>query len=470
MSNRSRAKRQSQAVGADVIVANPALRWRELGLLLLAFVVVSAGYVLSALGRQEELNAQVGLSLGLVLALFLAAHLSIRLLVPAADATLLPLTALLTGLGFVIISRLDNDLAVAQLRWAAFATFAFFLTLLFTRDIQRLQHYRYTFFLLGVGFLLMPLVPGLGRGEINGSQLWVRIGGLNFQPGEVAKVLLVIFVAGFLDEKRELLSIATRRIGPLRIPDVRHFVPLLLAWGVSLLVMLFERDLGSSLLFYAVFLVMIYVATGRVSYVIIGLAVFAVGATLAAQAFPHVNERVDTWLHPWDGIENGVTQLQQALFAFGSGGFAGTGLNLGRPDLIPQVQTDFVFAAVGEELGLLGTTGILIAYMLFAGSGFRIAAENNRPFLKLLAVGLTTALAIQTIVILGGVTRVIPLTGITLPFFSYGGSSLIANFVIVAMLLRISEPRQRAGSNALAADEARRARDLQRAQLAGSAA
>jgi peptidoglycan glycosyltransferase len=278
----------------------------------------------------------------------------------------------------------------------------------------------------------------VGR-EINGARLWVSAGPLNFQPGEAAKVLLVVFLAAYLVEKRELLSIGTWRVGPVSLPDPKHLGPLLLAWGFSILVMVQEKDLGSSLLFFAVFLAMIYMATGRAGYLAVGAAMFAAGAAFAYGAFSHVQDRVTTWLDPWPTSEGRGFQLVQALFAFGSGGFAGTGLGLGSPGKIPNAPTDFVFAAVGEELGLLGTTAVLALYVLLVGVGFRISLAAEQPFLKLLAAGLTTILGVQTFIILGGVTRLIPLTGITLPFVSYGGSSLLANFVILALLLRVSD-------------------------------
>ncbi len=265
------------------------------------------------------------------------------------------------------------------------------------------------------------------------------IGPLNFQPGEAAKVTLVIFLAAYLVEKRELLSTPTWRVGPVMLPDPKHFAPLLLAWGSSILVMVREKDLGSSLLFFAVFLAMLYMATARASYVGIGAALFAIGATIAYQIFGHVRDRVTTWLDPWPTAQDQGFQLVQALFAFGSGGFAGTGLGLGSPGSIPNASTDFVFAAIGEELGLIGTTAVLLTYLLLVGVGFRISLRAEQPFLKLLAAGLTTILGVQTFIILGGVTRLIPLTGITMPFVSYGGSSLLANFVILALLLRISD-------------------------------
>ena len=415
-----------------------ARRSTELGLVVLAVILAAGGYVLTALAKGAELPADLAPFAAGAAALAVVAHLAVRRFAPRADGTLLGLAVLLNGIGFVTIARLDPELARYQSLWTAVGVAAFVIVLRLVQRIRDLERYRYTFALIGIASLLLSAVPGIGR-EINGARLWVQIGPLNFQPGEAAKVTLVIFLAAYLVEKRELLSTPTWRVGPMILPDPKHFAPLLLAWGSSILVMVREKDLGSSLLFFAVFLAMLYMATGRASYVGIGAALFAAGATIAYQIFGHVQSRVTTWINPWPFSQDQGFQLVQALFAFGSGGLAGTGLGLGSPGSIPNATTDFVFAAIGEELGLLGTTAVLVVYVLFVGVGFRIALRAEQPFLKLLAAGLTTMLGIQTFIILGGVTRLIPLTGITMPFVSYGGSSLLANFVILALLLRISD-------------------------------
>jgi cell division protein FtsW (lipid II flippase) len=415
-----------------------ARRSTELGLVVLAVILAAGGYVLTALAKGAELPADLAPFAAGAAALAVVAHLAVRRFAPRADGTLLGLAVLLNGLGFVTIARLDPELARYQSLWTAVGVAAFVIVLRLVQRIRDLERYRYTFALIGIASLLLSAVPGIGR-EINGARLWVQIGPLNFQPGEAAKVTLVIFLAAYLVEKRELLSTPTWRVGPMMLPDPKHFAPLLLAWGSSILVMVREKDLGSSLLFFAVFLAMLYMATGRASYVGIGAALFAAGATIAYQIFGHVESRVTTWINPWPFSQDQGFQLVQALFAFGSGGVAGTGLGLGSPGSIPNASTDFVFAAIGEELGLIGTTAVLVVYLLFVGVGFRIALRAEQPFLKLLAAGLTTMLGIQTFIILGGVTRLIPLTGITMPFVSYGGSSLLANFVILALLLRISD-------------------------------
>jgi peptidoglycan glycosyltransferase len=335
----------------------------------------------------------------------------------------------------VFIARLDRNLAGLQSVWTGLGILAFVITLMVVRRARDLQRYRYTFALLGVGLLMLPLMPVVGR-NINGARLWVRLGPINFQPGEMAKIALGIFFAAYLVEKRELLSDFGK--GRL-IPQPRALGPIILAWGASLLVMTAETDLGSSLLFFALFITMLWVATEKGAYLGIGAVLFGGGSLFAFNAFAHVRERVQIWIDPWSRASNQGYQLVQALYAMGSGGFAGTGIGLGSPQQIPAVATDFIFAAIGEELGLLGTAAVVVAFLLIVGVGLRIAIRADQPFEKLLAAGLTVILGLQVFIILGGVTRLVPLTGITLPFVSYGGSSLVANYVLLALLIRISD-------------------------------
>ena len=422
-------------------------RRTELGLVVLAVVITGSLYSLASLGRSASLPADVGPFLIVIFALFGTAHVALRLLAPDCDATLLPLVAVLNGIGYVFIARLDSDLAGLQAVWTGLGVGAFVMTLAVVRRVRDLDRYRYSFALLGVALLLMPLVPGLGR-NIRGARLWVSIGSITFQPGELAKVALAIFFAAYLVEKRELLAGATAAARG------RAFGPILLAWGASLVVMTAEKDLGSSLLFFALFISMLWVATAQAAYLGVGFGLFTAGSLFAYTAFGHVQTRVETWLDPWTRADNEGYQLVHAAYAFGSGGFAGTGPGLGSPGKIPAATTDFIFAAVGEELGLLGTAAVLVTFVLIVGAGLRIAVHAEQPFEKLLAAGLTTILAVQTFVIIGGVTRVVPLTGVTLPFMSYGGSSLVANYILLALLLRISddsaERRRRAAGEAAA--------------------
>jgi peptidoglycan glycosyltransferase len=401
---------------------------------------VVGAFLLATLPDDSEIPTTVGPFLGIIVGLPLVAHVAVRRLAPQADGMLLPLASLLNGLGYVFVVRLDEararprGLAGLQSVWMILGVAAFVATLVFVKDVRRLERYRYTAGFAGLGLLLLPLVPGLGR-TINGSRIWVSLGPVNFQPGEFAKLALAIFFAGYLVEKRELLAI-NRAVGPFSLPDPKHLGPILVAWGVALVVMILERDLGSSLLFFTLFLVVIWVATERVSYLAVGVALFAGGAVFAFNAFNHVQERVDVWFDPW-GKDQGY-QVVQAAFAMADGGVSGTGLALGSPTKIPVVESDMIFAAIGEELGLLGATAVLIGFLLMIGAGLRIAQQAARGFERLLAVGLTTLLGFQAFIIMAGVVRLLPLTGVTLPFISYGGSSLLANYVLLALLLRIS--------------------------------
>lgn len=417
-------------------------RTTELGLLLLAFIVVCGLYALASLGRNASLPANIVPFLATVLVLVLVAHIVIRRVAPAADALLLPLAALLNGIGYVFIARLDDELAGLQATWTAVGIVGFIATLVVVRDTRVLQRYRYTFGLAGVLLLMLPLVPGIGR-NINGARIWVELGPVSFQPGEFAKIALAIFFAGYLVENRELLGVATFRLGPFNIPDPKHFAPILAAWGVALVVMIFERDLGSALLFFVLFVTMLWVATGRVSYLVAGGGLFAVGAWLSWSQFSHVQTRVQIWLDPWADPSGSGYQIVQAAYAMAWGGATGTGPGLGIAGRIPFQETDFIFAIIAEELGLLGSTAVLCAFLLMAGSGLRIARRCSDPFGALLAVGLTTLLAVQAFIIIAGVIRLLPLTGITLPFVSYGGSSLVANYVLLALLIRISDQASR---------------------------
>jgi cell division protein FtsW (lipid II flippase) len=309
--------------------------------------------------------------------------------------------------------------------------------------------------------LLLPMVPGIGQ-EIRGARLWVQIGPLQFQPAEIDKVLIVIFLASYLNTRKEILSVATRRLGPIALPEPRHLGPLLVAWAVSLVILFVEKDLGSSLLFFGIFVAMLWLATARVAYLLLGGILFAAGASFGYVAFSHVQARVAVWLHALEPrfIQDEGYQLAQSVFAMATGGIAGTGLGQGRPFDIPDAHTDFVFAAVGEELGLLGTMATLLLFVLLIFRGFRAAVRSPDGFGQLLAAGLATILALQSFVIIGGVTRLIPLTGITLPFVSYGGSSLIANFVVLALLIRVSSGSpERPSEDAEATQFIRAARD-----------
>lgn len=415
-------------------------RTTELGLLLLGALIIIGAYALASVGRTASLPANIGPFLGMLLALFAIGHLAVRKLAAHADGLLLPLAGLLNGLGYVFIARMDEDLAAAQATWSAVGMAGFVVTLVLIRRSRDLEHYRYSFAALGIVLLLLPSLVGR---EINGARIWISVGPMSFQPGEAAKLALAAFLAGYLVEKRELLALSSKRIGPLFLPDPRHLGPLIAAWGVSLLVMVNQRDLGSSLLFFTLFVVLLWVATGRGVYLLLGTGLFAGGAVGAYHLFGHVRDRVEIWLDPWPVAKDAGYQIVEAAFAMADGGLTGTGLGLGDPSRIPARETDFIFAVVAEELGLVGATAILLAYLLIVGCGLRIALQADHPFEKLLATGLTTLLGVQAFVIVGGVTRVLPLTGVTLPFMSFGGSSLLANYVLLALLVRISDESSR---------------------------
>jgi cell division protein FtsW (lipid II flippase) len=416
-------------------------RGTQLALTMFAVILSVGAYVLVTLGQTGKTPPGIAGFVAVIAASYLAAHFLVTRLAPAADPVLLPVAAMLSGLGYAMIYRLDSGRAADQFGWLMLSLFLFAATLLVIRDHRLLDAYTYTIGLAGIFFLLLPIAPGIGQ-TINGARLWVRLGPIVFEPAEIGKVLLVIFLASFLNAKKELLARATRRIGPLHLPPLRYMGPMLVAWFVSLAVLFAEKDLGSSLLFFGIFVVMLWTATGRGSYLLLGLVLFAIGAWIGYAAFAHVQDRVTIWLHALGAqhIHTDGYQVAQGEFAMATGGIVGTGLGQGHPDLIPSVWTDFIFAAFGEELGLFGATALLLLYVAMIGRGFRAAVASEDGFGKLLAAGLTSALALQTFIIVGGVTRLIPLTGITLPFVSYGGSSLVSNFVLLALLVRVSAP------------------------------
>jgi cell division protein FtsW (lipid II flippase) len=410
----------------------------ELVLIILSGVATTGAYVLAAVGRLSSIPANVLPFLIVVLGLFFAAHVATRFLAPEADGLLLPLAGLLNGLGYVFIARLNDELAAQQAVWTFLGVGLYCLTLLIVRRSHDLEQFRYILLLFGLLLLVLPLMPVIGQ-TINGSRIWVRVGPVNFQPGEFAKLALAIFFASYLVDKRELFRAGTWRVGPLRLPEPKHVAPVLLAWGVSLLVMISQKDLGTSLLFFMLFLLMLWVSTERLAYLLTGMVLFMVGAYIAWTQFDHVQTRVDAWLKPWDDPLGSGYQVIEAQFGLASGGITGTGPGRGYPQRVPAAETDFIFATIGEELGLLGATAVLMAFLLMIGSGLRAALGARRPFSKLLATGLTGLLGVQAFIIIAGVTRVLPLTGVTLPFVSYGGSSLLANYAILAIIVRISD-------------------------------
>jgi cell division protein FtsW (lipid II flippase) len=417
-----------------------SLRNRELVNLLAVGVLTGVGFASVYIARQSEISTG---SLGyaaLFLGLYLAAHLVVRLTLPHADPYLLPVAALLSGIGLTMIYRIDPDLALRQGLWIVVGLGLFAALALVVRDYRVLDSVKYLLGVSAVLLLALPAIPGLGK-TINGSSLWIGLGPIRFQPGEVAKVLLVVFLAGYLRDKREVLSRGTGRLG---LPPLKHAGPLLVIWGAAMLVLFETNDLGGALLYFSVFLAMLYVATGRWPYVAVGTLLFAAGAYGLYHVVPHVQDRVSIWLHPWeDPLDKGY-QLVQSIYAIAGGGLFGTGLgegvlvaDTGRP-WIPFLETDFIYSAIAQELGVAGSAAVILLYVILVYRGFRIAMLADDGFSKLLATGLTATVGIQAFIIVGGVTGLIPLTGITLPFVSYGGSSIVANFLVLWLLLAVS--------------------------------
>jgi peptidoglycan glycosyltransferase len=366
--------------------------------------------------------------------LFLAAR-GIR-----GDQLLLPIAAALTAIGLVLVQRLASNLLLQQLSWTLIAAGAFAATILIPRDLTALSRFKWTWALLGVLLLVSPLLPVVGR-EVNGARIWIGVGTVTFEPWEAVKILLVIFFAAYLEEFREVLAQTPRRFGPIPVPPVPYLVPIVAMWAIAMIVMVFEKDLGATLLFLGIFLAMLYLATGEAFYTLIGMVLLLVGGFVAYHAFGHVAARVDVWLDPFAEevrFDPGF-QLVQGLFALANGGLFGAGLGNGMPERIPVVWSDFVFDAFAEETGFAGALALLALYLLFVYRGMLIALRAPTPFLQLLAAGLSFIVALQTLVIVGGNARLIPLTGITLPFVAYGGSSLVTNWMLVALLLRVSD-------------------------------
>ncbi|MGI9645253.1 MAG: FtsW/RodA/SpoVE family cell cycle protein [Ilumatobacteraceae bacterium] len=417
-------------------------RATELTLLVMVALITGAAYTIAALGTNAEIPPGIIVFVAFLLGLLLFAHLVVRYLAAGADGTMLPLAALLHGIGFVMITRLDDELASLQALWSLLGIAVFVATLLVVQRVADLARYKWLLFFGGAFLLLLPLLPGIGQ-QINGARIWVSVGPINFQPGEFAKIALAIFFAAYLAERRELIAASTWKLGPFHLPEPRYIAPIILAWGFAVVVMVGLRDLGSSLLFFTLFVVMIWVATERVGYLILGAVLFAGAAWFSWSQFTHVQTRVDIWIDPWSRSLDSGYQIVQALFGFADGGLTGTGLGRGNPNQVPEAQNDFIFASIGEEMGLVGGAAILMAYLLLIGAGLRTALRTDRPFEKLLAVGLTTIVGVQAFIIIGGVIKVVPLTGITLPFVSYGGSSLIANYILLALLIRVSDSSAR---------------------------
>ena len=428
-------------------------RNRELIGLIPASLLVTGGFAGVFIQRSNALS-NVSLTYGAIfLGLCIAAHVFIRMTLPRADPYMFPLVALLASFGVVMIYRINTTFARQQAQWFVFGLILFAATIVVFRDYRKLERYRYTIMAVSLVLLLLPRLPGIGY-QANGAYLGVRIPGLFvFQPAEFAKLGLVIFLASYLRDTRQVLVMGARRVLGVTIPPLKHFGPVLVFWGLAMLIMILLHDIGSSLMFYGGLLALLYVATGRLSFVVIGLLAFALGAWYLGMHIPHVHARVEAWLHPFDPklyhAPLGSYQLANSLFAQAAGGMFGQGFGQaaltlpGGGPLLPAPQTDMIYAVIADELGLFGATAVLITYLLFIARGLKTAMLARDSFSTLLAAGLSAMFALQVFVIVGGVTRVIPLTGVTLPFISYGGSSLVANFVLLALLLLVSDRARR---------------------------
>lgn len=428
-------------------------RGAELFLLVLALAVGVGAYVAVGLGVEGEVPADVIGYGGWLAALIIACHVVVRFTAPYADPVLLPVVAALNGLGLAMIHRLDlayeaagrkHDFAQQQLIWMTLGVLLFVGTMVFLRDHRALQRFTYTLGLSSILLLLLPMIPGLGT-TINGARIWIRLGPFSFQPGEVAKVMLVVAFAGYLVLHRDALALAGRRLLFVDLPRGRDLGPILAMWLVSLAILVFQGDLGSSLLFFGLFLVMLYVSTERPGWLVVGGLLFTAGAWAAYFFVGNVTNRVNFWLNPMDYYDKspGSFQIVEAMFGMGWGGLIGRGFGGGSPDRVPYAESDFIVAALGEELGLTGVIAVVLMYGLIVERALRAALVCRDGFGKLVATGLAGVLALQVFVVIGGVTGLIPLTGLTTPFLSYGGSSLVANWVIIALLLRISDQARR---------------------------
>lgn len=427
-------------------------RTAETGLLVAAAVLAAFGVTLVNLASGNTIDSRIGLTFLVMLLAFGALHVAIRRWTPSASTALLPPAALLTAIGLAEIHRLDQGRAALQQWWLIIAAG---LTIVLLRFLHRqgmatLRRYRYLFLTGALLLLLLPMLPSSGplpiKGlEVNGSRLWVLIDlgltEIRFQPGEIAKLVIVLFLASYLAERQTAIS-EGRRVGPFRLPEPRLLFPVVAVWAGSLWVLIGQRDLGASVLLFGAFIGMLYAATGQPSYLVVGGLLTAAGGWAAYRLFDHVGRRVIAWLTPFQAYEDAGYQVAQAWFGMGTGSLAGSGLGLGRPTLIPNAETDFIFAAVAEELGFAGSMAVLAAYAILVAVGFGIALRSRDRFRKLAAAGLTWVLGLQTFLIIGGVLRLVPLTGIALPFMSYGGSSLVGNFLLLGLLTRISHEEQ----------------------------
>ncbi|HKU30898.1 FtsW/RodA/SpoVE family cell cycle protein [Arthrobacter sp. NyZ413] len=418
----------------------------ELVLLVLALAVGIGASSMVGLNSPAAFDADFWFQSSLLVVAALVFHLVLRFRAKYADPVMLPIVVALNGLGLALIHRMDQpgeDTGNNQLRWTLLAMAVAIAVIWLLKDHRVIRRFTFISLAASAVLLVLPLVPGISAGEVLGASVWIRIGPMTFQPGEVAKITLAIFFAGYLSSNRDLILLAGRKVGPMQFPRFKDLGPMITAWLVSIGILVFQRDLGTSVLFFGLFIVMIYVATSRISWVVIGLALIVGGGFLASKAFAHVAFRLDSWWNAFTPevfgrFPGGSAQIVQGLFGMADGGLVGTGLGQGRPDLVPFANSDMIIALIGEELGLVGLFAVVLLYLMLFTRGFRAALGTRDAFGKLLACGLSFAIALQCFVVVGGVTRLIPLTGLTTPFLAAGGSSLLANWIIVGLLLMIS--------------------------------
>lgn len=407
----------------------------ELLLLCLAAPIVVLLFAMMLVNQGTELTFEtLAVPLGLFAA-FVAAHIAVRIFASNADPAVLPIVFALSGIGIAFVTRLAPELAMRQVMWLFLGVGAMIATLAFVRNLDKAVNYKYTIMVIGLVLLLSPMLPVIGHEEL-GSRIWLKIGSLSFQPGEIAKIFIVLFLAAYLAQNREMLSIFTARIGRFRLPDLRTLAPLLIMWAISFIIVVFEKDLGSALVCFTLFLIMLYVASGKKLYPVVGLTLAAAGCVVLYSAFGHVQIRVNTWLNPFADASGTGYQLCQSIYSLADGGLFGVGIGNGLADLIPVVESDFIFTAIAEETGLLGAAAVLLLFLSLGIRGFATAARAKSDVSAFVAVGVTSVIVLQAFIIVGGVTRLIPLTGLTLPFISQGGSSLLASFIGIALLLR----------------------------------
>ena len=413
------------------------IRHHERRLLLLAGVIMLNGILAVGFAQGTLDYTVIGATCGLIIC-FMLANAVLHKAGHTGDPIFLPLAALLTGIGLTMILRLKPNLFLLQVMWVGVGLMAFLTTVFLSRRLHEVAKFKYICGFIGIGLMMTAIFFGV---DIGGNKNWVILGPIRFQPSEFAKIFIVLFLAAYLSERRDLLTLATRHYGPFVLPHPRFIAPLIAVWGLAMMMFILQRDMGAALLYFGTAIIMTYMVSGRFSYILIGFISFLIGSILCYKFYHHIQIRVDIWLHPWVDPNGNAYQIVQSLFAFGSGGIMGSGLTYGFPTMIPEVHTDFIFAAIGEEMGLIGAASIMMMYILMIYRAFRASLRSTMPFSMLVAGGLAVSMALQICLIIGGVIKFFPLTGITLPFVSYGGSSIVANFILLGMLFSISEVR-----------------------------